>query len=224
MTTVVPRLIGRFGNCMCIYAAAKALAEQNGWQLECEPWIGQKVFQLDDPKPSREPDHIVDGYCQNQESLIYSRADCKRWFRFKQEAHDEFDSLSWPRIAIHLRRGDYKDLGYVVVSMDSYLRAANENGHMLDHAYYESIPKKSGWFTGELSWVPDFFGMTRAKVLYRANSSFSWWAGVLSDAEIYSPVIDGLEGGKEQDCEFVAGNWPKFASLPNITDLHLREV
>lgn len=228
MKTIEPRLIGRFGNQIFIYAKAKALAEQNGYRLQCEPWVGEKVFTLDHEKKDREADIIVDGYCQDQESLIYSGGDCKRWFRIRQEHLKELDKYplyGWTTVVAHRRVGDYLDLGYVVVSRESYTDAAIHYCHAIDWICTEehSFGPQVKWSVDpELNFLADFLIMMKSKVLFRGNSSFSWWASVLGSPITYSPVIDGLEGGKVQHCKFVEGNWPKFANLPNVTDLHLK--
>ena len=75
-------------------------------------------------------------------------------------------------------------------------------------------------------WMNDFLKMYFARTIFRANSSFSWWAGFLSPtAKVYSPVVnkqhiygrdnDGEE--KEIDLKFVEGNEPHWMhNQPNI--------
>ena len=65
-------------------------------------------------------------------------------------------------------------------------------------------------------WLDDFLKLYFARTIFRANSSFSWWAAMLSPtATVYSPVIDkhhiyGVDGLKEIDVEFVEGNHPHW--------------
>ncbi len=165
------------------------------------------------------------GYGQDQDSLIYTRRQVKEWFKLKPEIKDRLEAIKFlesdPIIA-HRRVGDYEKLGYVVVSEKSYRDAY----HQFE---FEPTPlvfvteENPTLVSGLPDFLPDFWRMMQAKVLFRGNSSFSWWAATLSDARVFSPVIDGLPGG-EQDCEFVEGNWPKFANLSFLTDLHLKEA
>lgn len=223
MKPIVPNLIGRFGNQLFIYSHARALAEQQNREFRCAPWIGQKIFELDDKPLEPGQDHeLIGGYCQNQQSLIYTKRDCQRWFKFKPIIHDVLIDCSKHESVAHTRRGDYKKLGYVIVSLSSYLSALIKFKRALDIIVSEEHPIIEPSFIDELSFLPDFYTMCMAKVLFRGNSSFSWWAGTIGNAKVYSPVIDGLEGGKEHDCEFMEGNWPKLANLPDITDLHLQ--
>jgi hypothetical protein len=64
-------------------------------------------------------------------------------------------------------------------------------------------------------------------VLFRGNSSMSWWAHAASPVaqRVFSPVITGLAGGVEHDnVPYIEGNSARLAELPGITDLHLRET
>lgn len=223
MKTICPALIGRLGNNLSIYAKAKALAEQEGHRFVCPPWMGQRLFDLNDEPLRGKPDILVDTYCNHQRDMIYTKADCQRWFRFRKDVTSQLPE-TWPVVAAHLRRGDYEGYGYPMVSKKSYLDAAGINGHVIDWFYSEEAPFQHAAYKGWASFIPDFYGMTKAKMFYRANSSFSWWAANLSDAEVWSPIIAGLEGGKEHDCQFVRGNWPRFCDRHEITDLHMKET
>ena len=62
----------------------------------------------------------------------------------------------------------------------------------------------------ELGFLPDFFEMIQTQHLFRANSTFSFWAGFLNTAgKVYSPMIEDRVG--ECDVEFIEGNWPSIA-------------
>jgi hypothetical protein len=73
--------------------------------------------------------------------------------------------------------------------------------------------------------IPAFYRMMTAKVHFRANSTFSWWAATLGNAKVYAPIIRGMTGGKpDQYCaHFIEGNWPVMADCPQNSDLHLAE-
>ena len=223
MKTVYANLIGRFGNNLFIYAYARALAERENALLETSPWIGQKLFKY--LKGYCEPvgDTIIPvcGYHQDQDSLIYTRKQVKEWFQFKPEILEQLAQVPCPPIVAHLRRGDYADLGYVVVSEKSYRDAWHK--FELDTTPITFVSEENPYIVNGLpDWLPDFYRMTKAKVLFRANSSFSWWASTLSDARVFAPVIEGLPGG-ERDCDFLESNAPKLANLSFVTDLHLKE-
>jgi hypothetical protein len=65
-------------------------------------------------------------------------------------------------------------------------------------------------------WLEDFLRLYFARTIFRANSSFSWWAAFLSpSARVFSPVVDkrhiyGVDGLEEIDVEFVEGNHPHW--------------
>lgn len=215
MSGIHVNLIGGLGNNLFQYAYARAYALENGIALTTNRWIGEEIFDL--PSAYGQAGTVLEPhYRQDQASLIYTRKQVKDWFRFKPEVQTRLEELSTPAFAAHRRVGDYSDLGYVVVSRLSYQKGIRKFG-------YE--PGRFCLFTEEAggNMLEDFYRMMKSEVLFRGNSTFSWWAATLSDAVVYSPVIDGLEGGMEQECEFVEGNHPKFANLPGITDLHLEE-
>ena len=230
-TTVRLSMIGGLGNRMFQWAHAKAFCEQNGHELRCEPWVGERIFTLDGYVPIR-PDGTEQiqlfGYFQSQADLIYSRADCRRWFNTRPEIerrlYHNHGISNWS--AAHFRRGDYAGAGYPLISrkaVEAAMIAHGIDGPCIPVS--DETPTGDPDFTGDLSMLPDFYRLMRAPVLFRANSTFSWWAATLSHARVFSPVITGLAGGVEHDdVPYVEGNWPKCADgMSFVTDLHLRE-
>ena len=121
MGVVAASLQGRFGNQMFTYAYARAYAERVGAEFQCEPWIGQRIFAIEDRPvgnpdlPRRDEHSLVDGehdicirtYAQNQQCVLYSRPQLKGWFTFRPEilAALEHAVERWPIVA-HRRVGD----------------------------------------------------------------------------------------------------------------------
>ncbi len=70
-------------------------------------------------------------------------------------------------------------------------------------------------------WLDDFLRIYFARTVFRANSSFSWWACFLSPySQAYAPVLDkrvvyGRDSLDEVDFEFVKGNYPHWTYLGN---------
>lgn len=151
----------------------------------------------------------------------------------------------------HLRRGDIANLewnqkratGYSVISKRSYERAFERFGVPSQEVVWVTddrtgawgIPKNerkhNGWRFPEGSrvyediffeWFEDFLLMHFARNVFRANSSFSWWAACLSpEARIFSPVLterrNWLGEDDEIDVEFVEGNEPHWFGLSGRT-------
>jgi hypothetical protein len=146
----------------------------------------------------------------------------------------------------HLRRDDIANvknttnLGYSVISRESYEKAFRKYGYdpktiewvtddktgisgissLKVHEYWSypegSHREKDIFF----SWFPDFLKLMFAKTIFRANSSFSWWAAFLSNADVYSPRLHTrllfYQTGKELDVEFEAGNHPHWMCVKGV--------
>lgn len=225
---------GRTGN-QCMQAAvARAYAELTGSELQIPAdWEGRKVFvgwdkfapigdrQIRADEKHFHPDKGVvnidlDGYFQQQRFIdLLSRRKLKEWFTIKPEVAAKYLPAREPYCAMHLRHGDYEAFAhiYAIIEQESYLRAYDNFGCDLPIVW---VRAEDGH-----DWLHDFLVMQRADVLFRANSTFSWWAAALSDGKVYSPLVAGKHG--HVDVEFVAGNWPRCVDLPNVTDLHLPE-
>jgi len=145
----------------------------------------------------------------------------------------------------HLRRDDISNpeynkvnvQGYSVISKDSYYKAFEKYGVDKESIYWVSDDYLNKWHTDRpkkerygwsypvgaeykqplvFDWLEDFLTIYFARTVFRANSSFSWWACFLSPtAKIYSPAIDkqliyGRDGLIEIDLDFVEGNTPHW--------------
>lgn len=228
------RMIGRWGNQLFQWAYAKKYCELYDCELRTEPWVGYDLFELNHT-PIQERFPVVHteltvnpgetrfefrSYFQMQKAMIYSQADIWRWFQWKPKVTGILGHRDDDILLAHLRRGDYFGYGYPVVSIDSYYLACHKFGLPVDHLKFISEEHPTTSF--DPPFVADFWRLTNAPVLLRANSSFSWWAAAMAkNQRVFSPVIDGLEGGKEHEVEFVEGNYPRLANLDFVTDLHL---
>lgn len=229
------RMLGRFGNQLFQYAFAKAYADKYDCELRNDKWIGEDLFQLPTPKRVKERFKTVRseldfiegeqnielyGYFQSQRAMIYSRSAVRELFKWKPSVDSDLCGHQ-DKILAHLRRGDYFGYGYPVVSVPSYIRACETFSLNPEDVLFVSEEHPTPGFNP--SFVADFYRLSKSPILLRANSSFSWWSAVIADPsqQIYSPVVDGLEGGKEHDVQFVPGNHPRFCNLDFVTDLHL---
>lgn len=223
MNAINLQMIGRFGNQCMQYLHARALAERDGLELRTPRWIGEKVFQIE---PTAEPDYsgaYLHGYFQNQESLIYSQAQVCEWFKFRSEIEAMLASLRGIELVGHQRHGDYEGYNYPIIALQSYYNACLKFGFTKEIICFvlEESPTLVCGLPAELQFVADFFVMANAKVLFRANSTFSWVAGALNPNKVFSPRIDGLSGGP-QLVNFEYGNHCKLVDLEGFTDLHLK--
>lgn len=144
MSVIAITLQEGFANRMCQYAFARAYAEQHGCELQTNPWMGQKVFQIDDPPISGEhPQHFIEelekwngkvdihlaGWAQHQKSLIYSRVDARRYFTFRPEILELLKDTPRFPICAHLRWADFlvaPPPGFIAITKESYLVACSQ--------------------------------------------------------------------------------------------------
>jgi len=172
------------------------------------------------------------------------------------EAYRYWSSIAGTYDIAHLRRDDISNpeynknnpQGYSVVSKDSYSKAFEKFGYDPENIVWISDDHSKKWHVDRLptpvlgwsypvgshyddnivfDWLEDFLKLYFARTIFRANSSFSWWASFLSpNAKVYSPILDkqiiyGKDNdGVEIDVEFVEGNHPHW--MYNITDIIIK--
>jgi hypothetical protein len=212
------------------YAFARAYAEKYDCILQTPSWIGQHLFNIKDSPiihklpsfncekqiPNGQINIDLFGYFQNSQCLsLMTRSWLKSIFKFKEEWEQKF--VKELNIVGHLRRGDYLkfDKVYCIIKESSLYKACekfNLNKEDMtiiledDKKFYSSVPP-------ELQFLPDFMLMKNAKILLRSNSTYSWWAGVLGNGMVFSPIVDDKVGWN--DVNYVEGNYPKFLDVKN---------
>lgn len=241
----------RWGNALFLYAFARGYAEANNCELQVPPWIGSEVFQLNDPPvtarglPERteftlrpgETNITLSCFAQSQRALdYYTRHQVKQWFTFRPEILSALETVPIFEVCAHIRHGDFLLYpAFLPISEVSYLRAHDQFGikglmHIVSQEFPARCPALAAVHFrhpnpdgGPGKWLADFWTLMQARVLFRANSSFSWWAAALaSDMQrVFSPVLDNVRPARIVQCDFVEGNHPKIAAFPHCTDLNL---
>jgi len=223
---------GRFGNQMFQYAFARAYAEKYGCILEIPTWVGEKIFKnvshspISKHCPRTSLDEIkwgqvnIDlfGYFQKKEFIdILSEAKLREWFVLQDKWLEFFINLKTYAIA-HLRRGDYQTLYadvFCIISKESYQRAFKKFGVQEQSVYWRAEESQVKWryIDDDILFLPDFFEMMNVQHLFRANSTFSFWAGFFNKNKVYSPVVGNKVG--VNDVEFVEGNASSIVACNN---------
>lgn len=249
MTVIARRFHDRAGNNLFQYAHARSYAERIGAELQTDPWWGQKVFGLTEKPIERdlpkradmdfeqwdgETDIELTGWALHQKCLLYSRADVKRWLQFTDEIERALKTdLSPFPVAYHVRWGDFQTMpDFIAISHGSYEKAIRQ--FLPDFNYlpkmicaWDSL-RSTKLESMNLGWLPDFAALMQATHLFRANSTFSWWAAALGDnARVFSPKLNGIAPLALcfQDVPFVEGNHCAISCFHNnCSDLYLRET
>lgn len=229
--------LGRFGNQLFQYAAARGYARKVGATLETPSWIGQTLFEnVNDPPPSKSvpttcldevPTNGIDtvnmyGYYQHAGAFaLYTLTDLREWFKFRPWVLEEMRDYGPVPLAAHLRRGDYTTTfksHFCTIDKQSYLYAIELQGmHNMPVTWVDeehpTVFKRPG-----LEWLIDFWTLCNADIVFRANSTFSWWACTLGKArQVFSPVVEGRFGFQSL-VPFVKGNLPRCTDQPNVND------
>lgn len=167
--------------------------------------------------PRGEGDVELTGYSQHR--CNYTKTMLSRWFKFRPEIVQQLAHLT-PKPLSHRRVGDYRDNCYPIISASSYATAWAK----YSYEPMEIVTEETAMLVPGLpNFLPDFYRMSISPVLFRGNSSFSWWAGALSNGKVYSPQVVGLQYGIEHDnVPFVEGNWSRIADLHMVGELCLR--
>jgi hypothetical protein len=222
---------GGFGNQLFQYVFARSYAEKYGYELQIpEDWQGRRIFKNIDhsiikkslPKtnldlvPFGKPNIDLFGYFQYQEAILImpSLSEIREWLQFKDEYIQMFPKELNYYIACHVRRGDYISKYshiYCNIAEIAYLEAVKKYNYDINKIFWVSddFPKKCKYC--EFDFLPDFFTLMNADVLFRSNSTFSIWASILGDVLTYAPLVNGKTGHQE-NVNFIKGNWPRCLS------------
>ena len=181
------------------------------------------------------------GYFQKSHHLdVLSEYKLRKWFTFQDKWLERYTEVN--DIVAHLRRGDYEKNysgNFCIVTKESYIQACQKYG--LDYNCVQWLSEEnptvdsgtnvnykntnnsmygSGMYEDNgVSFLPDFFKMINAKVLLRANSTFSFWAGFFNKNKVYSPAVGNKVGF--DDVEFVEGNHPQL--FPAHSDIVFKD-
>jgi len=210
------------GNKMFINALAYIISIKTGRELVTLPikFFGNtvrnhKVVDIHNPKYTRSygdqyvnlddicnhnGDIIVNSFAQRQEYYANYRTELKEFF---SEANTPEKSHS--NTVLYVRNGDYRDIG-VYLGLENYYKLLDTVN--IDYAKLtivtphidndiESISRKYNADILSSSIFEDFLYIRNASNIIMSQSTFSWWAAFLSDAEnVYVPLsVKGTSKG-----------------------------
>lgn len=233
-------LQGRFGNATLQWLFCRGIAERYGYDLTCDAWIGERVFDLpknrySGPDLPRLNENTLErvmqdgkldvefrGYAQQENCVTYTRKKARDWLKFSRFILERHSPWGMGVILAHRRVGDYFGYGYPIIGEEAYRRACDEWALDVRQLRFVTEEKPMGnvMMPDDLLFITDFYYMTTCSVLLRANSSFSFVAGLLNPNIVLSPRIDGLQGGIEHDnVRFEVGNHCRLSDFDFCSDL-----
>jgi hypothetical protein len=260
---------GGLGNKLFQYCFSRAYAEKHGCDFHVQGGLYPQKWNIifegtNEPPVTRdlpirqsfdleqwdgETDITIQGFCQHQKNLIYTRSQVRKWLTFKPEILDMVKGIEPVEILANQRLGDYTLAcnPFSWVSQSSYVQCCWDFGFDPNKITWQDGDTHYPWpgidaslfkhhehhaeFDERIDFLPDLVVMMRAKNLLRANSTFGWWAHVLGDNErVFCPdvnqvnpaagVINGVRHA--QFVPFVEGNHtPMVPRIPYLSDLHL---
>ena len=193
---VLVKYHGRLGNQLFQYTRGRILAENSSslGYLVANPIKGfpGTYEHVGDSLGMRSIE--IDGYFQKYEYYVNHKKAIRQWLRFKRLSSQPKDKL-----IIHVRLGDYlttPPFQKWIVPMDFYHELIERDKPKSvcfvtdspNHPYIQQW-RDTAEIVSE-NTLHDFAFLASAKRICVSNSTFSWWAAWLSDAErIYYPDV-----------------------------------
>ncbi len=210
------RYKGRLGNQLFQYCFGRILAEQLGYRLDAEPVEGfsgtcEKVSgtehdesnplifsgveypdieQLLRERPNRRI--IINAYLQRYAYYAHHLEKIRKWLRLTN--YDRRDFSAGPdSLTIHIRLGDYLKCHWTLAP-EYYIQQIETIPHQSlvivtdspDSTFLEQFTQYQPRIVhGAI--LADFKWLLNAQRLVLSQSTFGWWAALLSDAEVWMP-------------------------------------
>lgn len=196
---------GRFGNCLLWYALAKSFCEKYEATLQTPDWIGERVFELNDPRmsgqsnvllswplaPDTEPWEGIAELNTREYSfpMEFSNADFRRWLPFRKE----FAWFPYVRhVVVHVRKGDFLDQSgsWPIVTTEQCVQAAKAVYLEAEpEVICEDAPHNYMNYGHKLAFLEDFLWLCHAENLFvYPASSFSGCAARFNTGKVWQPM------------------------------------
>ena len=196
---------GRFANQLFQYAY---LRQESKGDYQCPAWIGQILFNLDDPVPAAGTPEL--GYKFPKDSSYYDKELFQSLFRPKRQYKMMLDNEIAQKkkgrvlIGLHLRRGDYGTFKHrsarwcFVAPTQWYLNWLEEN--RIDNSVLfiaseeaeklnDDFNKYETFYWKGKNFYWDFYTLTQCDYLLISNSTFGFAASMLSEAKCFRPRL-----------------------------------
>lgn len=197
---------GRFANQLFQYAY---LRQESGGEFQCPAWIGQSIFGLNDPLPTKGTSELTYRFPLN--SSYYDKKLFRKLFipnlELKKILDSEIDQYkkNGTLVGIHLRRGDYgtfrrKSARWCFVAPTQWyldwlkehriknpiIFIASEEAENLHGEFANDYP---AFFWKGRNFYWDFYTLSKCKYILISNSTFGFAASMLSSAKCWRPRL-----------------------------------
>jgi len=166
--------------------------------------VKETQFQFDQSLYDLGNNHYIRGYFQSEQYFDNIKDEMKSISRFgefydirRRIKEGGFDT------AIHVRRSDYLTNPVNYVLPETYYREAKEILESKKVIVFSDDPDYSDW--NSIDPIHDMIAMSCFPKIITANSSYSWWAAWLSDAQVVCPKKYFATGHDKNMSDF----WPK---------------
>ena len=174
---------------------------------------------------------FIRGHWFNPDVVKKMDTELRKELRVKTEINQEnrkiLDMISRTEsVAVHIRRGDYVTLGYVVCSVQYYVKCMQEMKERLKDPFFFVFSDDIEWVRKELKFdgkmvfvnldnkaVDDMRLLYSCKHFIMSNSTFSWWGAWLSENP--NKIILQPKYWKNSDYEAYVLKMPEWETRDN---------
>jgi hypothetical protein len=210
------KYVGRMGNHLFTYAAARVIAESLRYKLVAPPVVGfggtynivngaayhnpvERITRDELPdlngilRNQSRRKIVVAAYCQKYDYIRARAGDVKAWYR--QPPPEQ--PLATDAVVVQIRLTDFAAKFKWSIAMDYYTAVLDEYfaGRPVvvitdepTHPCLRVLDKYSPVYLNSAA-LEQFRAMTAAKDLIIGTSTFAWWAAFLSQARVFAPLL-----------------------------------
>jgi hypothetical protein len=209
------------GNRLFKYCWAREIAEKKGFYFSTSPIVGfpetyndipgTKILENEFTTPGNTQIFDMEklynhngkitilGYPQRYEYYAFNKNKITEWLKIENE--DDYETPSPNDIVVHIRLGDYVNLGWnlpieyyqSILQRETYKKCYiitdDPKNTILKEIIADGAIVVDNSKFGQMQTMADFVFAKNAKKIIISPSTFSWWAAFLGNGTVYFPCI-----------------------------------